>query len=558
MRITILLLFFANILGAQIWKGSGFIYTSSLPVHNPGDRGAWVAIDTMSGNWYEWTGSNWIGAGFRVQQTNTFGVPSYTPGGQRSRIAINSGDSLYFYQSGSWALLNDVPDLTGYVTTQELIDTAVAIRADFPVAGVDTVTILSQDSILIYSVNGGEVGRDTIRAGLGELQEYDDDDDAIASGLNFYDFYVLSENNTYTLPSGLVKRVQFVAPPPPAQDLVFSVQGQSSGTPTNGTVVISATDDIDVESTGSLNIVSVTRSDDAGFRRHDVVISIPNNESGNLVFKDKDKIISYGNHNGASNPNANFYTGVNTTSPILNWNLNDIHSGVEKIRQATQYLNILPTTGNEAMPTGLAFLFLSGANINWTYTGALPTGLTSLILNGNNINWTYTGAMPTGLTSLRLIGNNINWTYTGAMPTGLTALQLIGANINWTYTGAMPTGLTLLILQGANINWTGTTFGRDTAPFPNFSTFLLENYRNPGNDLTSAELITMCQNLMNRCGDLPNITIREYDLNPSIAAIQGATPDEFGTTEEQIRYWIEQVKNKAPGTRTFQLNTTSI
>jgi hypothetical protein len=300
----------------------------------------------------------------------------------------------------------------------------------------------------------------------------------------------------------------------PAEDLVFLIQGQASGTPTNGTVVISATDDIDVESTGSLNIVSVTRSDDAGFRRHDVVISIANDESGNLVFKDKDKIRSYGNHRGAIDPNANFYTGVNTTAPIVNWNLNDIPSGVEKIRQTTQYLNILPTTGNESMPTELSFLLI--------------------------------------------IGDNINWTYTGALPTGLTFLWLSGANINWTYTGALPTGLTTLILSGANINWTGTTFGRDTAPFTNFGTFQLQNYRNPGNNLTSAELITMCQNLMNRCGNLPNIIIREYDLNPSIAAIQGATPDEFGTTEEQIRYWIEQVKNKAPGTRTFQLNTTSI
>jgi len=286
-----------------------------------------------------------------------------------------------------------------------------------------------------------------------------------------------------------------------------------------------------------LNIVSVTRSDDAGFRRHDVVISIPNNESGNLVFKDKHKIRSYGNHGGVSGPNVNFYTGANTTAPILNWNLNDIHSGVEKIRQQTAYSTILPTTGNEAMPTGLTYLVLNGANINWTYAGAIPTGLTFLVLNGANINWTYTGALPTGLTALGLIGSNINWTYTGALPTELTSLQL----------------------SGANINWTGTTFGRDTAPFTNFAFFQLANYRNPGNNLTSAELITMCQNLMNRCGNLPSlITIREYDLNPSIAAIQGATPDEFGTTEEQIRYWIDQVKNKAPGTRTFQLNLTSI
>jgi hypothetical protein len=162
----------------NVWKGTGIAYTHDAPNYVPGLREAWVHTDTTSGRWWVWdhkctpmTIACWREMVGFLQPTNAHGAPTHTPGWAQSQFAINSGDSLYFYQSGSWALLNDVPDLTGYVTTQELIDTSVAIRADFPVAGVDTVTILSQDSILIYSVNGGEVGRDTIRSGLGDLPD---------------------------------------------------------------------------------------------------------------------------------------------------------------------------------------------------------------------------------------------------------------------------------------------------------------------------------------------------------------------------------------------------
>jgi hypothetical protein len=108
MRLTIFLLLLPFILPAQIWKGTGISYTRNMPTHNPGMTGAWVAIDTTSGDWYEWQNipQSWREMGDRVQFTYTTGAPSWIPAKQRSRLALNAGDSLYAYQVGNWVLLN--------------------------------------------------------------------------------------------------------------------------------------------------------------------------------------------------------------------------------------------------------------------------------------------------------------------------------------------------------------------------------------------------------------------------------------------------------------------
>lgn len=142
MRKSIILfiaLFVANISFAQIVKTVGVVYTASAPVHTPSGQGAWIAIDTTSGSWYEWerTTGVWRDAGYRIQLTNTTGVPSYTPSKARGRVALNSGDSLYAYQAGTWDCLNCV-------------------------TASDTATYLLQDSILVYYANGIEFDRDTI------------------------------------------------------------------------------------------------------------------------------------------------------------------------------------------------------------------------------------------------------------------------------------------------------------------------------------------------------------------------------------------------------------
>jgi len=263
---------------------------------------------------------------------------------------------------------------------------------------------------------------------------------------------------------------------------IIPITGQTAGIPTAGTMVISCTEDVTITKTGDVTI-SVAQANDSIYRKHTVTINCPNNGSGTVVIPDRTKVVSLGNHNGTSNPTINFYAGDNITAPILTWDLNDIPATCLKIRQATSYTVILPTTGNIAFPTGLIYLWLAGANINWTYNGAMPTSLSSLTMVGHNIAWTYTGALPTGLTYLLFEGNNIAWTYTGALPTGLTNLSLIGTSINWT---------------GLDISGTG-----------NIISFNLANYRI--GKMSSADMVTLLTNLTNRVGGLPaTVTINDY------------------------------------------------
>jgi hypothetical protein len=314
------------------------------------------------------------------------------------------------------------------------------------------------------------------------------------------------------------------------------ITGRATGTTaTSGTMVFSAETDLTVTATGGVSIVSITRADDSVYRLHTVVFNCTNATIGQLRVVGAEKVVSLSNNGGISTPNTNFYTGVDATAPILNWNLNQLPINTQKIRQTTAYLNILPATGNQAFPVNLTYLFLSGNNINWTYSGALPVNLTILTLSGTNINWTYSGALPVNL----------------------TILHLSGTNINWTYSGALPVNLIYLLLSGANINWTGRLL-EDVTILRNYTTLTLQDYRNPNSTLAPAELLIWLQNIKNLTGTLPaTIEIREYDNSPTTTAIQSATPNIAGTTEEQLRYWINQVLT-GKGCTTVQINTTNI
>ena len=294
---------------------------------------------------------------------------------------------------------------------------------------------------------------------------------------------------------------------------VLSVTGRVTGTvPTNGTMVFSATEDLVVTGYGDVVIVSTTRAADSTYRRHTVVISCPNNGSGKAVITGKGKIVSLGSHQGPVNPTTNFYTGMNDTAPILTWNLDDMPTGLLKIRQSTAYTNILPTSGTKALPTGLTFLWLEGNNIAWTYTGALPTGLTYLRITSNNFAWTYTGALPTGLTHLRL--------------------------------------------SGANIAWTGTEIGRTTSP-PNMSGFQLLDYRNPPYTMDYPQLLELLDGLINRVGTLPAAVVIREQIPANVTAIAAATANVVGTEAEQCKYYINLIKSTKDIT-SFNLNTTII
>jgi hypothetical protein len=297
------------------------------------------------------------------------------------------------------------------------------------------------------------------------------------------------------------------------QLLVMTVTGRTSGTPTNGTVTFSTTEDVDVWTTGQAQIVSITRANDDVFRVHTVVISCPNNASGFLVIKDAYKIRSLGNHRGALAPNVDFYAGDSATAPVLSLNFNFVTPSLEKYHTSSSLSSILSITIASLLPAAMTYFRVSG-------------------LAGGG--WTILAPLPSGLRTFRVVQNSLTFISSQAFPESLSDV----------------------LLSGNLISWTGTTIGKASAPFSNSTIFQLTNFRNPDATLTPAELITLLQGLVNRVGTLPSspvVTINEYNNSPSVATIQAATPNIAGTEAEQIRYWIDQVKIKSTN---FTLNST--
>lgn len=283
------------------------------------------------------------------------------------------------------------------------------------------------------------------------------------------------------------------------QLLALPVTGQTSGTPTSATVRFSATEDLDVWTTGQAT-ASVVYSDDtgSGFRLHTVTLNCPNNSSGVLVIGDAHKIRSFGNHRGADAPTVDFYTPTNiNTSPILNINIANIPRLIQKITNGlnTSVGALLVASGSTTLPPGLTCFFWSEGRVS----GAV---------------YTITGAPPAALTRLRVLASMLQWDV--------------------------------------------STLGSSTNP-QNFSVLRLTNYRNPSSTLSATQLISLLTAIVNNTGTLPTpVDVAEYSDSPSIATIQSATPNVAGTEAEQIRYWINEILAK-PGTtpRTFTLNTTA-
>lgn len=129
----IVFLLFAAAASAQVVRGAGIVYTNGAPNHNPGSLGSPQGIDTITGYWYQYdyTNAAWRQAGFWLQPTGTSGTPSYTPAKQRQLFAINTGDSIFYYRSGAWRLLNGPPvagtniDVSGRTVT---LDTLGLVR----------------------------------------------------------------------------------------------------------------------------------------------------------------------------------------------------------------------------------------------------------------------------------------------------------------------------------------------------------------------------------------------------------------------------------------------
>ena len=246
-----------------------------------------------------------------------------------------------------------------------------------------------------------------------------------------------------------------------ATNWVLPVTGRTSGTATEGTLVVSTSENITPTVTGDVTI-SVTQTADDVYVKHTITVNCPNNGSGTIIIHDSTKVVSLGNHRGSTNtPNVDFYAGNPSTAPILTWNMNLIPSTVKKINQATALANILPTTGNQALPS---------------------------------------------ITNLKLYGNNIAWSYSGALPSTLVAFTFyLAGEIAWSYSGNLPSNSVIIYLYGSKIDWTGLSISGSN----NIATLELRKFRQV--KLTSAEMLTFINSLINRVGTLPATgTINDY------------------------------------------------
>ncbi len=288
----------------------------------------------------------------------------------------------------------------------------------------------------------------------------------------------------------------------------IDVQGRTGSiVPTAGTLLFSATQDVEVVSTGSVVIQSITRSTEGGMRNHQIVINCPNDENGSIIIYNAVKIRSLSGYLW-----GNIYSGDQNTAPIISLNISQLNDYVERINQ-TAINNACKIFCNNKLPYLLQRLGLSGNENNFNYTGALPSGLTYLLLNGSNINWSYTGALPPMLT--------------------------------------------YLLLSGSNINWTGNILGNLSTPKPNMTYFLLNDYRIPSNTMSYTDLESILDSIINYVGNLPSTVTINEQIPSNVTAIINATPNENGSEPERCKYKINWIKSNKNVT-TFKLNDTNI
>ena len=105
-KLAILFSFFALSGSAQIVKTAGIPYTATTPSHTPSASGSAWAIDTANLDLYAYYGGAWNLAGERIQTISGCAAPAYTPGKGQSVFVINGCDSLYYYRSGAWVIIN--------------------------------------------------------------------------------------------------------------------------------------------------------------------------------------------------------------------------------------------------------------------------------------------------------------------------------------------------------------------------------------------------------------------------------------------------------------------
>lgn len=108
---TLLILIFSTSIFAQnnVVKTAGVSYTAGAPTFSPGRTGSQVAIDTVTGYWYEYNGTSWSASGYRVQTISGCSAPAYTPTKFQSLVVVNACTvpELYQWTGAAWVRLNE-------------------------------------------------------------------------------------------------------------------------------------------------------------------------------------------------------------------------------------------------------------------------------------------------------------------------------------------------------------------------------------------------------------------------------------------------------------------
>jgi hypothetical protein len=104
--VSLLLLLCSVGLSAQaIVRTVGITYTNGTPTHTPSPQASWIALDTVSRSFFEYSAGAWFNMGENLQSISGCVAPAYTPTKAQSTFVINACDSLYVYRSG-WRHVN--------------------------------------------------------------------------------------------------------------------------------------------------------------------------------------------------------------------------------------------------------------------------------------------------------------------------------------------------------------------------------------------------------------------------------------------------------------------
>ena len=152
-----------------IVKGGGVTYTNGAPTHTVAQNtGAELAIDTVTGYWYEWGRDNgaWLAAGFRVQKIAGCSAPTYTPGDKKSEVVLNDCDSLYRFRSGAWRHLNGGGGGSGSVSSVAItlpVNEFGISGSPITTSGTIAVTWDNQTTNKVFAAPNGSTGTPSFR-----------------------------------------------------------------------------------------------------------------------------------------------------------------------------------------------------------------------------------------------------------------------------------------------------------------------------------------------------------------------------------------------------------